>query len=328
MKIGLSRFIYFTDQVKLLLNEAGKQKDPALWLFKNNLRTPFFMLEGLSRVYGQMHNSGKFDKLKGQFKLIEDELGQIDHYHSLYLKTKNKKQIPAECRSHIKTRLDESIKHLNLVLSDKNWLSVEEKRIKKITRRLKDIDWMKPGEEIAAIADVYKSSISGVTEFAEKTGFHFDNVENDVHELRRKLRWLSIYPHALQGAIQFSPTTRTANHLRKYMTGEVISSPFNQFPPAGNNKSFLWLRKNYFLALSWMIAQLGNLKDEGLILTGLSESLIHTTGCSEEEALLKAGTLLGKKQRNMDIILADAEKITETYFRENNLQRLISKIGS
>ena len=31
-----------------------------------------------------------------------------------------------------------------------------------------------------------------------KTKFHFSNVEVDVHELRRKLRWLSIYPQALR----------------------------------------------------------------------------------------------------------------------------------
>ena len=325
MKIGLTRFIYFTEQIRLLLKDAGKQKDPAMWLFTNNARTPFFMLEGLSRVYEKMHNTRKFDKLKDQFKLIEDGFGQIDHYNSLSVVFRGKKLIPADSRLYVKTKLDQSLQHLNQVLEDKNWLSGNDKRIKKITRKLKDADWMDPEDEIKAISDIYKSYISKITEFVNQTNFHFDNVEEDVHELRRKLRWLSIYPHALQGAIQFAPATRSAAHLKKYLTEEIINSPFNKLPPAGNNTSFLLLNRKYFLALSWMIAKLGNIKDEGLILIGLCESLKQSTACTEEDALLNAETLLGSKQRKLQFLLADAEDITKTYIRENNLQRLISK---
>ena len=326
MKIGLSRFIYFTDQIKALLKKAGKEKDPAMWLFTNNARTPFFMLEGLARIYSKMHNPKKFDKLNEHFKLMEDGFGQIDHYNSLSVEFRGKKVIPADNKLYIKTKLDQSVRNLNQVLEEKNWLSDNDKRIKKITRKLKDADWMDPDDEIKAISDIYKSYISGITKFVNQTNFHFDNVEKDVHELRRKLRWLSIYPQALQGAIQYAPATRSAAHLKKYLTEEIVNSPFNKLPPAGNNTSFLLLHKKYYLALSWMIARLGNIKDEGLLLIGMSESLKQTTACTEEEALLNAEVLLGRKQRKLQLILADAEDITKTYISENNLQRLISKI--
>ena len=149
------------------------------------------------------------------------------------------------------------------MLTDKDWLSDDNKRIKKITKKLNEADWLNPIEEAEAFSEFYRASIKTITDFVAETNYYFDNVETEVHELRRKLRWLSIYPQALQGAIQFAPDTKPVTHLKKYLTKEIISSPYNKLPAAGNNISFLMLNKSYFLALSWMIAQLGILKDEG-----------------------------------------------------------------
>ena len=73
-----------------------------------------------------------------------------------------------------------------------------------------------------------------------------------------------------------------------------------------------------------MIAQLGILKDEGLLLTGLCEAINQSTACTEKDTLAKAYTLLGRKQRRMQVILDDAEAITKSFFKENNLQHLIA----
>ena len=39
-----------------------------------------FMLEGLAKLYAEIHNKKKFTKLKVHFKLVEDALGAIDYY--------------------------------------------------------------------------------------------------------------------------------------------------------------------------------------------------------------------------------------------------------
>ena len=324
MNNGLSRFTFYTQQIKVLLSKAREENDPALWLLNNNARTPFFMLEGLAKVYTNLHNPKKFDKLREHFKLIEDGLGQIDYYYSLCAAFAADKLIPTDCRQYIVTRLDQSVAQMNDELKNKDWLSNGNNRILKITEKLKEADWLNPIKEVGAISGFYKSSIVNITQFVTETNYHFDNVEKDVHELRRKLRWLSIYPQAFQGAIQYATDIKTAAHLKKYLTREIINSPYNKLPPAGNNTSFFLLQKNYFLALSWMIAQLGNLKDEGLLLTGLCEAIKHNTACMDDEILVKAETLLGRKQRRMQSILDDSEAITRTFFKENNLQHLIS----
>ena len=324
MKNGLSRFTFYTQQLKELLDKAREQKNPALWLFNNNVRTPFFMLEGLAKLYAEMHNTKKFTKLKKQFKLIEDGFGQIDYYNSLDMSLASKKQIPTECRQVIKKHLDRSVALMNEILIDKGWLSDDNRRIKKIIIKLNEVDWLSPKVEVKAISDFYNVSISNITEFVNKTNYHFEDVEKDVHELRRKLRWLSIYPQALQGVVQFARATKAPSYLKKYLTKEIITSPYNKLPAAGNNTSFLMINKNYFLALSWMIAQLGILKDEGLLLTGLSGAIKESSACNEEEALVKAYTLLGRKQHKMQTILDNAEAISQTFFIETNLQHLIA----
>jgi hypothetical protein len=326
MDSGLTRFSFYLQQIKVLLDNAREQKNPALWLFSNNARTPFFMLEGLAKLYAGMHNAKKFGKLKEHFKLIEDGLGQIDYYNWLSIAFEANKQIPAGSRQYLKNQLDQSAAKLNGVLIDNDWLADDARRIVKITKKLNEAGWLNPAAEVEAISDFYITSVADINEFAIKTNYRFDNVEEDVHELRRRLRWLSIYPQALQGAVQFAADTAIPAHLKKYLTKEIINSPYNKFPAAGKNTSILLLNKSCFLALSCMISELGNLKDEGLLLAGLCEAIKQSTSGREEDAMESAYAMLGKKQRKIQVILDNAEAITKTFFMENNLQHLIAGI--
>jgi hypothetical protein len=324
MKNGLNRFTYYTDQLNVLLEKARIQNDPAGWLFANNARTPFFMLEGLAKLYGGIHKTKKIRKIKKQFKLIEDGLGQIDYYNWLSAAFDDRKEITIACREYIKIQSKQKATELNDLLAGKGWLSDDNKRIKKITNKLDKIDWMYPDEEAKAISAYYEESIESLTEFVAGTNYRFENVETDVHELRRRLRWLSIYPQALQGVIQYANYNDPAEYLKKYLTSEIINSPFNKLPAAGKNTSLVFLNRNVFLALSWMIARLGILKDEGLLLTGLGEAIKQSTGCSHEESLAEAYKQLGGNEVRMRDILDEAETITKVFFKEENLKHLLS----
>ncbi len=152
-------------------------------------------------------------------------------------------------------------------------------------------------------------------------------MEEDVHELRRKLRWLSIYPQALQGSIQLADNNKKANQLSKYLTKEITNSPFNKMPDAGDSKNFLLLDKNYFLSLSWMIDALGKLKDNGLTIVGVREALQETENANEATATKKAYQMLGSKQTKLPVLLKEAEAISKTYFKEKNLEHLVVGIG-
>lgn len=318
----MKRFEFFLQQLGKLLAEASHQDDPGLWLYKNNFRTPLFMLEALSKMYAAFHNRKRFIKLEEQFKFLEDVLGGADYYDSFAKEFSADKTIPEAVVVYLQIKFREKITSLNGVLKNKNWLT-ENKRLSKIENSLVTANWKKEKKEMSLLQGYYSNEITGITAFVQKMNFHFDNVEADVHELRRKLRWLSIYPQALRGSIQLVKKEPVPEHLAKYLTTEIVTSPFNKMPDAGDNENFLLLDQNYFFALSWMIAELGKIKDNGLRVIALKEALQQTEKLKEADAFKRAYELLGDKQPQLQQLLSDAESICRTYFKEKNLENLV-----
>ena len=323
MKNGLARFDYFLNKLQDLLDKSSKQKNPALWLYQNNARTPLFMLEGLAKLYGGIHNKKKFAKLKGNFKLLEDTIGQIDYYDAFAKEFLLNKNIPATITNYLQAQSREKIQSLNETLKEKEWISAGNIRIAKIRKKLAKADWQKEREETESIHSFYILAIKKILNFINQKDFHFENVEADIHELRRDIRWLSIYPQCLRGSIQLSKAKSSPRYLDKYLTKEITGSPYNIMPDAGDSKHFLVFNKNRFYALSWLIAELGKLKDNGLRVVVIEEALLQTTKTTDKDAAKKAYQLLGKKQLKIQQLLDKAETICKTYFKEKNLESLL-----
>lgn len=324
MKPGLARFEYFLNQLQPILTTAAKQKNPALWLYRNNARTPLFMLEALAKMYAEFHNKKKFSNINNHFKLVEDTLGAIDYYDMIAKDLVSNKKIPVEIINYLHAQSREKIQSLNEILIEDDWLLPDKNRITKIKKKLIEADWLNEEDEIKAIQEFYGESIYEIVEFTESTNYQFDNMEDDVHELRRKIRWLSIYPQSLRGAIQLAKNKITPKHLAKYCTKEITTSPFNKMPEQGIAQHRLVLEQHYFFALSWMIAELGNLKDSGLHVIAIKEALQQTTpSITDEAAFKKTYQLLGTSQPKLDLLLTKAGNITKTYFKEQNLEHLV-----
>ncbi|MEO6723132.1 MAG: hypothetical protein ABIN67_22390 [Ferruginibacter sp.] len=324
MHNGLARFEYFLNQLQTLMSIATGQKNPALWLYRNNARTPLFMLEGLAKLYAELHNEKRFTKIKAQFKLLEDVLGAIDYYDSMAKDLVNFKKVPPNIITYLQGESREKVQSLNEILVEKNWLSLGNNRLVKIHKKLTEADWLKEEDEIKAINDFYGQAIYDISEYVQEKKFHFSNIESDVHELRRKLRWLSIYPQALRGCIQLEKNKTTPAHLKKYATKEITDSPFNKMPDRDTNHRYvLLLEQNYYYALSWMIAELGQLKDSGLRIIAVNEALQQTAGIGNELAYREAYKLIGNNQPKLEALLAQAESICKTYFKEQNLEHLV-----
>ena len=311
MKNGLARFDFYLNQLEKLLLNAAANENPALWLYSNNARTPLFMLEGLGKLYSGLHNPKKFAKIGMHFKLLEDALGAIDYYDSFAKQFSKDKKIPAKTTKFLQTKTAEKVKFLNDLLMERNWIGENADRLAKIRKKLNDADWLKEDAEMKAIESYYRVSIGKINAFAKIYKNGFTELETQVHELRRKLRWLSIYPQALQGCIQLTEKSAEDKNLAKYLTPEIVNSPFNKMPNVGANKVLLMFEKDYFLSLSWMIAELGKLKDEGLRIVILDEANDKSSSDSA----------------NTTAILSKATEISKTYFTEKNLDKLLNGIG-
>ena len=304
MKNGPARFEFYLQPLEKLLADAAGQPDPALWLYQNNARTVLFMLEGLAKLYGNLHNKKRFAKIGMRFKRLEDALGSMDYYDG-FAKQFAADATLSDASQIVAAKVVGKTNDLNALLVSEKWLGPAANRLAKIRNRLAGMDWLDDKSEIKAMASFYQSAIKKVNAFAAQYADGFTEIESQVHEIRRKLRWLSIYPQALQGCVQLSESPSNDPNVAKYLTEAVVNSPFNKMPPGGKNHWVLLLNKDYFLALSWMISELGRLKDDGL------------------RAFLLDEIGQGPKTDGEADILAKASEICRTFFAEKNLDKLV-----
>jgi hypothetical protein len=310
MKNGPARFAYYLDRLEELLIEASRTPDAAAYLYAKGARTPAFMLEGLARLYRHLHDKKKFNKIEKQVKAIEDGLGAIDFYDGFGKEFAADKSVPESVKTFIAAKVTETTADLNSVLADKGWTGKHAERAAKIRKKLDKIDWLGEKDEVNAIAVYYKDEVAKINAFYAKYADGFTDLEPQVHELRRKLRWLSIFPQALQGCIQLTTRPSPQKFLAKYLTPEVVDSPFNKLPDPGKCRYVLTLERDRFYALSSIIAELGQLKDRGLRIQVMNEP--GFSAATDDGAVTD--------------ILKQASAISSTFFAEKNLDHLVAGV--
>lgn len=321
MKPGKIRFQNQITKVENLINQSVKHHNQVLWLFLHDLRTPMFMLEGLSKLYAEINDDTVFTKLKEQFKLVEDTLGAVDYFVAFQKEFAADSKIPSSVNDYFKRKTNEKLEFLGKILKEEGWL--DGKKLKSIAKKLDEIKWADEASETKLLNKFYAKQTKKINEFVEETGFPFTNIEEHVHEIRRRIRWLSIYPQALNGAVKFSETTSKAKYLTKYLTPDIVNSPFNIMPISEKQTEYLVFDKNKFLALSSMISQLGVLKDKGLKINALKDAFQETLLLKDNDAYEKVYSILGKKYPTLDEILTDSSNIFKTFFEEKNLDFVV-----
>lgn len=324
VNIAKNRFLFFLDKISKILDEAQSSQSVANFIYTNDMRTPLFMLEALCRIYKKIYLHADFKKLNAEFKELEDKLGEIDFYDGFYKQFENQENIPAAITVFAKEKRDEKIQSLNIFLKKEKWMGKHQKAIAKILKKLDKVEWMDEKMDAAAVLEVYKIEILKILKKYKSKTKPFSDIENDVHELRRKLRWLSIYPQALQGLIQLQPDGETLDELRKYLTPEIINSPFNKMPDGCGLQVHILLHQNYYFALSWIIAELGKLKDNGLKIEFLEEA-ISAVYKTKENVTALAHAICGNIQPTISQILNEAQKISTVFFDEKILEHIVAK---
>ena len=321
--VGKSRFIYFLTKTETILKEAAASENPARLIYAQDMRTALFMLEGLSRIYKKVYPHQKIKKINKRFKAIEDFLGEIDFYDDFHNQFVEDKIIPPLITNYAGDEAEEKIKEFNKYLKKEKWIGKQKERLKKIYKKLDNVEWFDEKDDTVGVKLVYENEIKKVIKKYKDTKKEFTDVEKDVHELRRQLRWLSIYPQALRGLMQLTPNEQPPEFLNKYLTPAIINSPFNVMPDGTALQDHILLNRNYFYALSWMIAELGKLKDNGLKVDLIEEGLIHVFKATAHTEQL-AYSFGDGNRKTIPEILNQSQTITQVFFDENILEKLIA----
>lgn len=310
MKHSEQFFVHYVGIWARLLQQANHSKDAAQYLLTHDARTPLFYLEAMTRVLMHEHNPKRMRKLNELFKVFEDALGVMDYYAGLLHDFKGNRKIPVKARRLLQDKYRLSSEHLNTLLHEYRWLGTDADRLRKVHKSLDNMDWLNDRELRKALKRRYQDDIQAISREMKRP---LEDIENDVHELRRDTRWLSIFPQAFKGFIRLHPQAVIPTNLSKYATTEIIQSPFNQLPAVDSVDEVLWLNPAAYYGISWLIAQLGTLKDEGLRLQALTELLRETSlvKLSRVQALKDAQTRLGEQQPAIDEILQTARVLVK-----------------
>ncbi|MEO7265745.1 MAG: hypothetical protein ABIW38_12570 [Ferruginibacter sp.] len=328
MKKGLNRYEYFLEQLELLLQKSSAEENPAWWLYKNNARTPLFMLEALSRIYVEILEKKPFKKFKAQFKSFEDAIGRIDMYDGFANEFSQKPAIYDHVKEYFYKKTEAHVDNLNEMLLQEGWLNADGKRIKKIRKKLNKIDWLNDKKEIKAIHFFYETAIEEIKSFFDKHKNGFTDLEDQLHEIRRLLRWLSINAHALRGAVQLIDSGFNNSLTLNYITDAVEKSPYNKLPEVEDNRYVVLLDKTVFLTMSGLIDQLGTFKDNGLRVMLLAEAIQQSRQVNSNLALLGAYELLESDGDELQKVLNNATSACKPFFEDELLDKLLQGIGT
>lgn len=319
--IEFNPFLFYSVQLQDLLEKATKQKNPALWMYKNHARTNLFMLESLTRLHDDAFDEKLFGKWNKRFKKLEDLFGEIDQFATLENELKLNKKITKEIVKYFTVNTSNYLDKCNRRLIEKEWFSG---KLKSFDYKLSEFDVEYNQGYLDDLKYAMIDELIAITKFVKKSNYQFTKIEEEVHELRRKLRWISIYAQALNGLIQLRKSSKKNKFQINYFTKDVLKSPYNIVPPRPKNTAIIEFDHDSFFALSWMIKELGSLKDKGLKVQKLSDAIFISEDITKEQANEKALKLLGLDMKTHENILKQASELVETFIlKDKVLEKLI-----
>ena len=289
-------------------------------------RGPLFMLEGLCRVsLGTGGEPGLFKPLLVQVKVLEDGLGEVDFWWTL-LQSFERLELPAPLQAWAAMHHAHACGKLEGALEAGNWVAyrhlpegTKALRVRVLGRLLEEAEWPGRKRERRKLAAFLGRALRRVHEAAQQ--LDMEDLESGLHELRRKVRWFSIYAACLEGALTLERDVPAPRGWERYLVPEVVGSRFNQLPEAPEGVDPLRVPAPLFYALSWMIAELGAVKDRAQ----LTESV--SAGVKVLGLKTTAGKLLGKiATTHVDAARVARQVVERTVVKDKLMLRLADSV--
>jgi len=244
-----------------LLAKSKKAKNPALYLYQNGARGVLFQLEGLMRLYRFVSTKKKYDAYYKEFKALEDTLGAIDYAVAMQEEFKKNTTVKKVGQVLFTGMLNEECGFLNDVLANSGM--AEKGYFDGLLKSVNEDKKLEIDTVVHGAALLISKELTKVLKDLEKGKYDLENLEEGVHELRRKIRWTCIYAQVLKGHIQLKKVTKIPAAYKVYCTKAIIGNPFNKMDKAPTEGLVLAIDAHHFYALSYLIGTLGELKDIG-----------------------------------------------------------------
>jgi hypothetical protein len=246
--------------------------DDVAQLLAVDARAHVFMIQALLRLYEDCGKAKDVEKRLKQVKELEDALGAVTYANDMQAAGAK-----ADPKKATQALLD--------VLHD-GWLTG--KRARQLTELFSSMDVLHDVDKDRAFV---KTALAALAKKIEKADLDMNDLEEGIHELRRKLRWLPITMMALDGLVVLDPSRDPLPELAALKQLPIATSRFGMLPkPEANG---ILLPQSLFLELSRVIAALGDIKDRGQKgeAKGEPDPTVHKDAHALDAALKKQGLL-------------------------------------
>lgn len=307
---GYDRFEFHLEKLDKMLHEPRDTEEAIEYLVKNDVRRQLFKLEGLARLNKIQYE--EFDQIYNKFKKFEDVLGKYTESKE-YLDFAVKLGAPAAATKKLKAVLVESKSALSALL-EKSWLPDAQgvSGAEDMMQELYDFDWDSDSVDRKLMIQSYVRDIKKVIE----NEYDMDKLQDGIHELRRRLRWFPIYLLSLDGLVSLKKPTDEAQ-LPEW------ESLIKKMGWSGEEKAFATVSVDRYLTISDMVAELGELKDQGEYVGALLSAMGGTA--ESKKWILNRMKELGIPVRDVH---AQAHSIYKELKRDQVLEGLVKELTS
>ena len=318
----MTKYIYqalqeYSLQLRDLFQKSLSQKNPALFLYQNKTRTPLFMAESLCRILSKVLKTKQLTKGLNNIKSLEDALGQIDLYDSLYLEFSKNKTVKPE-------QLNYFLKNKNKVVTDFNKKLIKNNFYQNLFNALSSITetTTKRKQLLVELEIRIEKEIQKCLGFYLERPDKFTRLEEELHDVRRKLRWISIYAQSFNGIIVLDDDKNIYPWEKKFITQEEIASPYNKLVVRKNLHYYIHFNKKAFLALSHVVNQLGVIKDAAIEMEELKKATLKTSAKTQLAATKLVVKQLNLKRTQEDL-LEEAHTLLKEFFITYKIHELL-----
>lgn len=305
---GFERFEYRLDQLDRYLRDYPSIDILIKDWRKQNVRSLIFTIEGLARLY-TIVDEEYFKGFYKKIKKLEDALGsytEIEDYIDFAIDIRAPNDAIRKLRS-----ISSGRKKVLADLLKKDW--VESNGVtgaQEMADDLYEMDWLDTRADRKSLVRAFEVDVNKV--IGKK--YDMDQLQKGIHELRRRLRWFSIYFSSMDGAIGLEKQTDEAMK-------EKWEKAIKKFNWSGEEKPTYELNLGRHLQLVSWVEQLGVLKDQGEYVSAVALAM----GSSDAKEWIY--DQMKKKGIPIHRVHAEAHEIYDSLKRSNVLESLSKELS-
>jgi hypothetical protein len=228
-------------------------------------RVVFFRLQSLSRLFDD-RGSAFFGEFRAVFKSGEDAIGAVDLAKNLKktAETLGDAELVAffaKQESDARVELTQTLETLGLLRSHRVAIA----KWKQALSADRSVWGSGPEDKVYLISSMMEYA-KDLQKKSEKLKFDHDDIEQGLHELRRRIRWVTISIQALDGLVAYSEAAPMAPKVSEWfaeilkINPDVLNSKYVKLSEPRVPNPILVPRKEFAL-LSQIVTSIGTKKD-------------------------------------------------------------------